>query len=195
MNGIQWLDPLISSSTHGGNPFWRGTSIESADLTLVDAVGFEADEIDLPDDNRGSAVLAAATLNVDGKYVDDNGQDYTGNGNLSPWGIVMHQNREDFGVVVGFGTMAWAWMLSDVHRDGENVSLVQCQQATVNLLKDLGVSAASLRTAQLIDPVPVELSSYGMTVPKVPSETRTYAYGGKPLLPYVLQNGELVALM
>jgi hypothetical protein len=200
MNGISWRDPVISAATYGTHPFWRGTSVETTNLTLVDAVGFEADEIDITDD-RAYSILAAAVVSIPGAYADDNGQVYSGNGSLNPWGIVMHQRYATEGVVVGFGTMAWAWMLSDYHRDGGNVKLIQCQQATVNLLKDLGVSAESLNVA-LDDPTPVDLSVYGMDAGDPPDPPdggvidpwELKGYGAAPVTAYMLSGVDLVEL-
>ena len=43
-------------------------------------------------------------------------------------------------IVVGFGTTQWAWGLDDTHDRGTAVTDIRMQQATVNLLTDLGVS-------------------------------------------------------
>lgn len=200
MNGISYRDPVISAATYGTNPFWRGTSVTTTNLTLTDAVGFEADEIDITD-SRAKSILAAAVINVSGAYADDNGQNYSGGGNLNPWGIVMHQRFAGEGVVVGFGTMAWAWMLSNYHRDGDDVKLIQCQQAQVNLFKDLGVSPASLRVG-LTNPTPVSLAAYGMVPPDPPEPPvdptllpwELNGYGLAPVTAYMSSGGDVVEL-
>jgi hypothetical protein len=105
------------------------------------------------------------------------------------------------GIVVGYGTNAWAWMLSDKHRDGADLKLTACRQAQVNLFKDLGVSPASL-AAGLTNPTPVALSVYGMTPPEPPdppapdvlSPWVLRGYGAAPATPYVFRGGDLVEL-
>ncbi len=200
MNGISYRDPVISSALYGDNPFWRGTSMETTDLALTDAVGFEADEVDIFDD-RAYSVLAGAVINISGAYADDNGMIYNGGGSLNPWGIVMHQRYPDEGIVVGFGSMAWAWMLSDKHRVGDNLKVLACMQATVNLLKDMGVSAESLSGA-LDDPTPVSLAVYGMTPPDPPPPEEPevlntlvlHGYGGTASTPFLLVGEDLQQL-
>jgi N,N-dimethylformamidase beta subunit-like, C-terminal len=193
MNGVIWLDPVVPSLDYGANPFWRGTSLESADLTLTDCVGFEGDEIDVPADDRGWVVLANDILNIDGRRADDNGQIYDGDGNMN-WGIIMHQRRSDHGVVVSFGSNSWAWMLSDFHRGQTAVKQTPCQQAMVNLLKDLGVSAASLNTGDLTDPTAVAISEYGMTVPQAPGEERLWDSEGNAYVPYLKTEDNLLPI-
>ncbi|MET0785233.1 MAG: N,N-dimethylformamidase beta subunit family domain-containing protein [Paenisporosarcina sp.] len=193
MNGIQFKSPVISSSTYGTIPFWRNTTLVTSDITLNGSVGFEADEIKIPD-GRPAKVLAAAFLNINGSYADDNGENYSGNGSLNPWGIVMHRLTAQAGVVVGFGTMAWAWLLSDKHRDGQAIKKLECQQAMVNLFKDLGASAASLRTSNLIDPSPVSLLDYDMPIaPEIPT-SNVFAFDGTPFNPQIMVGGTLVPL-
>lgn len=162
MNGPRYEDPVVSTATYGDSPFWRGTSVETTNLTLTDIVGFEADEVEIPSDGRQSVLLASATININGDYANDNGQTYNNNGSLDPWGIVMHQRAASEGVVVGFGTCGWSWALSDFHTLVGNRKLVAAQQATVNLLVDLGAEPQSLRTSDLDLPTPVAIEAYGI---------------------------------
>jgi hypothetical protein len=199
MNGISWREATILSATYGANPFWRDTSVESGNLALTDAVGFEADRV-LISDARPYVVLAGATINIDGSYADDNGQNYSGNGSLNPWGIVMHQTEPGTGIVVGFGSMSWAWQLSNFHTTQFAVKQVACQQAMVNLFKDLGVSADSLRISDLVDPVAVEITAYHPDfsweppVPPVETESGWFKPDGTAYSLYLMRDDGLSAL-
>src|SRR4029077_2595721 len=116
------------------SPVLADTSVETTNLTTgAGIVGFEADEVEATQPTASRALLAAAIINVDGLYADDNGQDYTGNGDLNPWGIIA-QRYASGAVVVGFGTCQWSWGLDATHDRGGNIVSAALQQATLNLL-------------------------------------------------------------
>ena len=166
MNGINYRDVVVNAATYGSSPFWRNTTVASGtNLTLTNAIGMEADE------TTGLAgkhvLLCTTTVNIDGYRADDNGQNYSGSGNMQ-WGIVLTKQTASSGVTAGFGTVTWAWKLDDTHEvaNGGSGTVVstQAKQATANLLRDMGAVAATLEGG-LVAPTPVSAwSAYGLPV-------------------------------
>ena len=145
---------------------WRNSALVSGDVTLTGVIGFEADLMAPTQPGPSTSVLAAYTRNINGSYADDNGQSYSGNGDLT-WGIVS-QRYASGAVVVGFGTCQWSWALDVVHDRGGNYVNAAAQQFMVNLLGDLGAPAATLM-AGLTAVTPASLDNYGL----IPSNGRS----------------------
>jgi methionine-rich copper-binding protein CopC len=124
--------------------FWRNTSIARLSAgqtaTLPDAtLGYEWDEVVdngfLP---AGEFYLSTTTANVAYRTLDYNG-DLVGPGTATHH---MIEYRAPSGALVfGAGTVQWAYGLDDDTSDGVNVDM---QQATVNLLADMGVQPLTL---------------------------------------------------
>lgn len=160
MNGVNdYAVTFHQAGEYAAHPFWRDTTLPSGDITVNGIIGFEADEI-LPTQPEGSyAVLANHNFNIDGKRADDNGQEYTGNGDLN-WGV-LSQRYASGAVVVGFGTCQWSWGLDATHDRGGNYVNAGMQQATLNLFADLGAVPATTVDG-LVTPAPVvSLDVYG----------------------------------
>ena len=159
MNGVQNKTPVLSSgAAFASHPVWRNSALLSANQTLTNVVGFEADAM-LPVQTAPSAViLAAQSFNIDGSYANDNGSDYSGNGTLV-WGVVS-QRYPSGAVVVGFGTCQWAWALDAAHDREVTPVNAAAQQFTINLLRDLGAAPATLMAGMTLS-APVSLDSYG----------------------------------
>lgn len=160
MNGVINFTPVLSSgASFVSHPVWRNSALTTTSQTLTNVVGFEADSM-LPVQTAPSAViLAAQNINIDGRYANDNGSDYTGNGTLV-WGIIS-QRYPSGGVVVGFGTCQWAWALDAVHDRESTPVNTAAQQFTINLLRDLGAAPATLMSGMTLS-APASLDSYGI---------------------------------
>lgn len=159
MNGI--ADRALSMTADDpptDHPFWRHTNVAAAGIVVPTIIGGEADELAPTQPAASVKTLAATTVNIDGIRADDNGQVYTGNGNMA-WGVVA-QRFATGAVVVGFGTWQWQWGLDATHDRGANVADARIQQATLNLLVDLGADPVT-PMAGLTVPVPGALSTYG----------------------------------
>lgn len=164
MNGMVDLDVTLSRASHGSHPVWDNTALENGDMTLTQCIGFEADQI-RPTQNPDAVVtLASAVIPINGRYADDNGQNYSGNGSLNPWGIVAQRIGIN-SVTVGFGTCQWSWLLSDKHdRYSQSNENANAQQMMVNLLGDLGAQPDGLQVG--IQPrTAVSLDYYGLNTP------------------------------
>src|SRR5205085_2017973 len=128
--------------------FWRNTSVatETATTTMgKETVGYEWDE-DVDNGFRppGLMDLSSATTTVTDHLVDF--------GNTYVAGTATHHltlYRSSSGALVfGAGTVQWSWGL-DVNHDtqpdtGPSTPSVAMQQATVNLLADMGAQPATL---------------------------------------------------
>lgn len=190
LNGINDLDATILRNPYAGHKVWGGTSLNDGDITLTRVIGFEADEMRPTQPADSVKVLAAYTRNINGAHADDNGQNYTDNGDLE-WGIIS-QRYAGGGLTIGFGTCQWSWTLDSTHDRGTGTEVSPAaQQFTINLLRDLGanpetlMSGMTLRTATPLD-------EYGIdpAAPTAPT-AGTYDYQGNPLAMYQQTNGQL----
>src|SRR5262245_38930024 len=138
--------------------FWRNTSIAAngggalvprvsgSGVIAGGVLGYEFDE-DLDNGFRpaGLIQLSSTTANVD-QRLQDNGSVY--NPGTSTHTLTLYRHSSG-ALVFGAGTVQWAWGLDNNHErlpdatsDYTNVSL---QQATVNILGDMGAQAALLQ--------------------------------------------------
>ncbi|MBY0401943.1 DUF4082 domain-containing protein, partial [Myxococcota bacterium] len=129
--------------------FWRNTSIASLPPNSVatlpgDTLGYEWDE-DLEDAARPAGVmrLSKTTVNVPQRILDF-GSSY------GP-GIATHHlslyRHASGALVFGAGTVQWSWGLDGTHDRGSNPPDVRMQQATLNLLADMGAQPTTIQSA------------------------------------------------
>ncbi|MEN3362129.1 MAG: hypothetical protein V7637_6111, partial [Mycobacteriales bacterium] len=170
-----WRDPRFSPPADGGRPensltgtiwtvnccsyaiqvpaadgkmrFWRGTSVATqtagATATLApETLGYEWDE-DLDNGSRPAGLidLSHTTQDVAAKVTDYGTNVAAGTATHS-----MTLYRASSGAIVfGAGTVQWSWGLDDYH-DGDAVATdVRMQQATVNILADMGAQPSTLQ--------------------------------------------------
>lgn len=197
MNGVYDYDAIIPKNPYGGLKVWGGSSLVDTDITLVGALGFEADNAH-PTQPAGSySILAAYTRSAPGGLSDVNGQNYNVAGNVT-WGIVA-QRYSSGALTVGFGTCQWAWTLDNTHDRGTTVTSLSAQQFTVNLLNDLGAAPQSLMTGILLREI-TPLDEYGVNPqvvapPEPPApDNLIYLGDGRALKPYLFKGGELIEL-
>ena len=147
VNGVR-ADAIKVPSAEGKMRFWRNTSIATLPTNTVATLapatlGFEWDEA--PDDPArppGSFDLSSTTVNItDGKYLLDYGTQY-GNGTATH-NLTMYRAASG-ALVFGAGTVQWAWGLDTENDQGGSTPDVRMQQATVNVLADLGAQPTSL---------------------------------------------------
>lgn len=183
MNGINDFDATIVKNPYAGHKVWGGSSLNDGDITIQKIIGFEADEVRATQPTDSVRLLAAYTRTINGAHADDNGQVYTGNGDLE-WGIVS-QRYLGGGLTVGFGTCQWSWALDAVHDRGAGTPVsLAAQQFTLNLLTDLGATATTLQSGLLArDPEP--LDEYGLEPPAEPPP---------PTVAFYLGDGRLLSL-
>lgn len=170
MSGPQDRTALVNAAVYRNSPFWRGTPVASGtNLSLPEVIGFVADT---PMTTQAHAIqVAGSVLNIDGAYVDDNGQFSSGDGNLD-WGIVL-QRYSSGAIVVGFGTCQWQWALDDAHDGGTSPSNVSAKQATLNLFTDMGVPVRAPQSGLTVT-APATWSDYGLAAQEAPLAPGTY---------------------
>ncbi len=140
--------PLSVGAEDGKLRFWRNTDVASlppdGTATLPDGVlGYEWDE-DLVDAARppGIVRLSSTTVAVP-QRIQDHGSTY-GSGTATHH-LVLHR-RASGALVFGAGTIQWSWGLDGEHERGPGPAPdVRMQQATLNLLADMGAQPTTLQ--------------------------------------------------
>jgi hypothetical protein len=128
--------------------FWRNTSIATLGAgqtaTLTDGtVGYEWDE-DLDNGARPAGLIDLSTTQVDPvQLLLDYGSSY-GSGDATHH-LTLYRAPSG-ALVFGAGTVQWPWGLDDQHDRGTDPADPRMQQATVNLLADMGDQPGSLQT-------------------------------------------------
>jgi hypothetical protein len=128
--------------------FWRNTTIASLPAGGTGNLGAETlgYEWDISPDNgfRPPGLMLLSSTTVSGVPVlQGYGLDYvtgTATHNLTLY-------RDPSGALVfGAGTVQWSWGLDSQHDDGSSVTSPAMQQATVNLLADMGLQPGSMQS-------------------------------------------------
>ena len=124
--------------------FWRNTGLGSAATTLAsDVLSYEWDE----DVDNGSRPAGLIRLSSTFDPITSHLQDYGSTYSDAPATHSLTMYRAGSGALVfGAGTSQWAWGLDGVH-DGSSPTDSRIQQATVNLLADMGVQAHTLASS------------------------------------------------
>jgi hypothetical protein len=173
---------------------WRNTGIASLapGQSYVFPVGTLGYEWDSDADNgfrpAGLFHLSTATVTVAGPYLIDYGNAY-GNGTATHHATLYR--AQSGALVFGAGTVQWSWGLDSHHDNGSAAPDLNLQQATVNLLADMGVQPDTLQpglvpATQSTDTVaprstitaPLGGSTLGVGTPVTITGTATDAGGG-----------------
>jgi hypothetical protein len=141
-------DSIIVPAEDGEMRFWRNTVVATqspgGSATLGGAViGYEWDE-ELDNGSRPAGLFWLSTTPVSvSSLLLDFGSTF-GNGNATHH---MTLYKAPSGALVfGAGTVRWSWGLDGNHDDGSSTPDVNVQQATVNLLADMGLQPGSLQS-------------------------------------------------
>lgn len=170
VNGYR-ADAITVPGSYGKNRLWRNTSV--ADLaanetaTFPDGtLGYEWDS-DLDNSTRpaGAIHLSSTTVDIDdGKYRLDWGNMY-GNGTATH-NLVAFRDQDSGALVFGAGTVQWSWGLVNVPTYNPDDTVVtedaRMQQATVNILADMGVQPLTLQSD--LDPATASTDTTGPAV-------------------------------
>ncbi|GAA1299575.1 hypothetical protein GCM10009634_56910 [Saccharothrix xinjiangensis] len=144
-------DSLRVPAAYGRMRLWRHTSLQSmaAGATYTfrpGTLGYEWNTV--PDNGRqppGVARMSRTTVQLNGPYVLKNWGDAYGSGTETH--AITYYRHPSGSLVFGAGTVQWSWGLDDEHayRTTTPTSDSRMQQATVNFLADMGVSATTLQ--------------------------------------------------
>jgi hypothetical protein len=172
-----WRDPRFSPPADGGRPenalsgqiytvnccsfpiqvpeaegklrFWRNTSVAALApgqvASLSDGtLGLHWDE-PLANGFQPAGLIRMSSTTADASlYLVDYGSTYEpGTGTHA---LTLYRHNGD-ALVFGAGTVQWSWGLDGVHDRVASVPDIGMQQATVNLLADMGVQPGSLQTS------------------------------------------------
>jgi hypothetical protein len=151
VNGYR-ADAITVPGSYGKNRIWRNTSI--ANLTSsqtatfpTGTLGYEWDS-DLDNSTRptGAIDVSSTTVDInDAKLRMDWGNVY-GNGTATH-NLVEFRDQDSGALVFGSGTVQWSWGLTNVPTYNPDDTVVtedsRMQQATLNVLADMGVQPAT----------------------------------------------------
>jgi N,N-dimethylformamidase beta subunit-like protein/uncharacterized protein DUF4082/Big-like domain-containing protein/putative Ig domain-containing protein len=164
-----------------GLRFWRNTphvanAAPGATTTLTQNIlGYEWDA---SRDNGfappGLIDLSSTTLNVSPMFLLDYGAMY-GNGTATH-SLILYKDPTSSALVFGAGTVFWAWGLSDNHDGPPTPTDQDIQQATVNLLADMGVQPATLQ-AELVPAIKSTDSAPPVSTISAPLNGKSYSEG------------------
>ncbi|WP_285501440.1 DUF4082 domain-containing protein [Actinokineospora sp. NBRC 105648] len=151
VNGYR-ADAIQVPASFGRNRFWRNTSIATATTTTTLSAGTLGYEWDGDPDNglrpAGSVPLSDTTVTVDnGQLLQDYGNLYTGG--PANHKLVLYRDPTSKALVFSSASVQWSWGLDAEHSfpagapSSAPVS-PQIQQATVNLLADMGAQPRTL---------------------------------------------------
>jgi hypothetical protein len=140
--------PVTVSSDEGKLRFWRNTGLDALPAGATQAlaphtVGYESDEA--PD--NGFSPPGLITMSTVSAVVPAYLLDF---GNVTGQGTTTHHvtlyRAASGALVFSAGSIQWSWGLDDTHDGGDEPADPRMQQATVNLLADMGVQPATLMT-------------------------------------------------
>jgi hypothetical protein len=144
---------IIVPAALGKLRFWRNTSIanlaKGTTATLpAGTLGYEWDE-ELDNGFRppGLMILSSTTQNLSEHLLLDYGSTY-GSGPATH-SLTLYRARSG-ALVFGAGTVQWSWGLDDKHDVGSSTVDGRMQQATVNLLADMGAHPRTLQPGLVI---------------------------------------------
>ncbi|MER5636119.1 DUF4082 domain-containing protein [Kitasatospora sp. NPDC002227] len=172
-------DTMTVPAAFGKLRMWRNTSIATlpAGQVATFPTGTLGYEWDVDEDNGsrppGAIDLSSTTVAInDGNLLQDNGNTYA-NG-VATHSPTIYRDPNSNALVFGSGTVQWSWGLDTLHVGNTTTEDSRMQQATVNLLADMGAQPATLQTglvkasatAELTGPnVSVSSPASGSTVP------------------------------
>ena len=148
-------DAIKIPASFGRLRFWRNTAIASLApgatyTTRAGILGYEWDqELDNGFRPAGLIDLSSTTLSVSPDYLLDYGANY-GSGTATH-NLALYRASSG-SLVFGAGTVQWSWGLDGTHdffSDQPPPADPNLQQATVNLLADMGVQSATLQPGLL----------------------------------------------
>ncbi|WP_067175764.1 DUF4082 domain-containing protein [Microtetraspora niveoalba] len=147
VNGVS-NDSMTVPAEFGNMRLWRNTSIATLQpgQTAVFPAGTLGYEWDVTPDNGveppGPVRYSRSSVSVPGRYLINFGSAY-GPGTATH-SLTLYK-ASNGALTFGAGTTQWAWGLDAVHDRAGSPTNINMQQATVNLLADMGAQPASLQ--------------------------------------------------
>jgi len=125
---------MLVPDTYKNLRFWRNTPVATlpngATATMTNnTLGYEFDWEQYEDSYPAGRVTMSSTL-LDGHIHK----------------LSLYKDQVSKALVFGAGTVQWSWGLDAVHDRGSDPANLSMQQATINLLADMGVQPATIRS-------------------------------------------------
>lgn len=146
---MSWIEKSIQievPSEFKNLRFWRNTSIASlgtgqkASLTLA-SLGYEFNY----ENDAYSSYYPAGRILLSSTSINGDGLGNTANGKVYTHKLSLYRHASG-ALVFGAGTCQWSWGLDNIHDRERNPVSPDMQQATVNLLADMGVQPVTLQS-------------------------------------------------
>ncbi|AUG76351.1 hypothetical protein CFP65_1453 [Kitasatospora sp. MMS16-BH015] len=144
-------DAMTVPAAFGKLRFWRNTSITTLPAGQVatfptGTLGYEWDsDVDNGFRPPGAIDLSSTTVAInDGNMLQDNGNTYA-NG-VATHSPTLYRDPSSGALVFGAGTVQWSWGLDTLHVGNTTTEDPRMQQATVNLLADMGAQPTTLQS-------------------------------------------------
>ncbi|HKN97898.1 MAG TPA: DUF4082 domain-containing protein [Pseudonocardiaceae bacterium] len=186
MNGYR-SDSLQVPAAYGKMRLWRGTPLTTmaAGSTYTFQPGTLGYEWDTMQDNgfqpAGVAKLSSTTVTATGNFVLNNYGDGYGPGTLTH-NLTMYRDPVSHSLVFAAGDVQWAWGLADDHAFQTDTPThdVRMQQATVNLLADMGAQPATLMAGLTAATASTDTAAPAVTITNAPAPTvgQNYTFSG-----------------
>lgn len=145
-------DAITVPAAEGRLRFWRNTSIASMPAgTLATlptgTLGYEWD-VDADNGSRPAGLMRLSSTSVDVTplFLQDYGSTY--GAGVANHALTLYKHASG-ALVFGAGTVQWSWGLDDNHDREGGAPDVRMQQATVNLLADMGAQPDTLQAGLL----------------------------------------------
>ena len=164
-------DPLKVPAAQGLHRFWRNTSVATLapGTTATFANGLVGYEIDEAPDNAttppGLQRLSTTTMDVSPLYLQDYGSTY-GSG-IATHSLTLYRAASG-ALVFGAGTVQYSWGLDATHDRSGPAADPRLQQATVNLLADMGAQPGSLQFGLVTASPSLDTIAPGSTISSPP---------------------------
>ncbi|HEX2713315.1 MAG TPA: N,N-dimethylformamidase beta subunit family domain-containing protein [Candidatus Acidoferrales bacterium] len=142
------VDSIVVSQAEGKMRFWRNTAMATlgSNQTIATPAGTLGYEWDADEDNgfrpAGLFDLSSSTVQLSYEYLLDYGSTF-GTGTATHH-LTLYRHSSG-ALVFGAGTVQWAWGLDSNHYNAGTPTDINMQQATVNLLADMGAQPATLQ--------------------------------------------------
>ncbi|MHA3773887.1 N,N-dimethylformamidase beta subunit family domain-containing protein [Verrucomicrobiota bacterium sgz303538] len=145
-NGIR-TDSLTVPAAYGAHRFWRHTSVaalKSGEVATFPAgtLGYEWDEVSHNGFQPPGLMRLSSTTVSHVPLLQDYGSTYAPG--RATHSLVLYRHASG-ALVFGAGTVQWSWGLDSVHDNGSAPADPRMQQATVNLLADMGTFPETLQ--------------------------------------------------